>query len=356
VRVGLLVVVVVAAVVLGAVVFVPAERAAVATTPGTDSAAAQKDLPASSVLRINPRSTPAALAIPAKSAPVASTDVAQLRQRKDWAQLHARLSSGPQTPEALYILAEIYSRCAKRPPLGNATAPSSQAEAQEKFIASVKGDPHGEQRIAAYEKTKADPCEGLALGEFSKERLEQMIAAAATAGDPRAQSWQLSRQIEGTYYDAPQPRPQGYAVSDEQMESIRRLLASGDPGVILDMQGILSSTLLDGNLRMGPNNERVDSNAMAAALTLVACDLGAQCGSDSQRLLMQCALLGYCAANNLYDYTYFYESSPFQAQLMEQYRQALVQMANNHDFSGLLLVHEPTTPGMTYIRGGRRGP
>jgi hypothetical protein len=355
VKVGLLVVVVVAAVVLGVVVFVPAQRAPAATAPSRGSAAAQPDLPASSVLRINPRSTPAGAASPLKSAPVASADVAQLRQRKDWAQLQARVSSGPQTPEALYILAEIYSRCAKRSPSANTTGASSQAEAQEKFIASLKGDPHGEQRMIAYEKTKADPCEGLALGEFSKERLAQMIAAAATAGDPRAQSWQLSREIEGSWYDA-QPRPQGYVVSDEQMESIRRLLASGDPGVISDLQGILSSTLQDGNLRMGPNNDRVDGNAMAAALTLVACDLGAQCGPDSQRLLMQCALQGYCAANNLYDYTYFYESSPFQAQLMEQYRQAILQMASNHDFSGLLLVHEPTTPGMTYIRGGRRGP
>src|SRR5471030_2407626 len=154
-RVFLLAIVAIAAVVLGVVVFVPAERAAVATTPGKDSAAAQKDLPASSVLRINPRSTPAAPLSPVKSAPVASADVAQLRQRKDWAQLHARLSSGPQTPEALYIQAEIYSRCAKRPPPAGS---SPQAEAQEKFIASLKGDPSGEQRIVAYEKTRADPC------------------------------------------------------------------------------------------------------------------------------------------------------------------------------------------------------
>jgi hypothetical protein len=312
------------------------------------------DLPASSVLRINPRSSPGAPAPgPARTVPVVAADIAQLRSRKGWAELYARVSAGPQTPEALYIQAEIYSRCAKRPPAGNAPAPVPQADAREKFIASLKGDPNGEQRIAAYEKTKTDACEGLALGDFSKEKVAQMVAAAAAAGDPRAQAWQLARLIEGAYYDV-QPHPQGYAVSDEQMESIRRLLASGDPGVLVDLQGILSSTLVDGNLRMGPNNERVDSNAMAAALTLVACDLGAQCGPDSQRLLMQCAMQGYCAANNMYDYTYFYESSPFQAQLMEQYRQALLQMANNRDFSGLRLIREPTTPGISYVRGGRR--
>ena len=182
-----------------------------------------------------------------------------------------------------------------------------------------------------------------------------MIDAAASAGDPRAQAWQLSQQIERAYFDA-QPKPQGYSVSDEQMESMRRLLASGDPGVLNDFQGILSSTLVDANLRMGPNSERVDSNAMSAALTLVACDLGAPCGADSQWLLMQCAMQGHCAAGNLYDYTYFYESSPYQAQLMEQYRQALLQMVNGRDFSGLRLAREPGTPGMTFIRGGRRGP
>jgi len=40
---------------------------------------------------------------------------------------------------------------------------------------------------------------------------------------------------------------------------------------------------------------------------------------------------------------------------MEQYRRMLMQMANSHDFSGLRLVREPGTPGMTYSRGGRRG-
>ncbi len=348
-------VIVVAGIVLATVLMSRPEAPSAAAPPTKAAVAAEgRDLPASSVLRINPRRAPAMPATsPVKAAPIVTPDLAQLRSRKGWADLHARVSSGPQTPEALYIQAEIYSRCAKRPPAAN--APASQGGEHEKFIAILKGDPNGQQRVAAYEKTKMDPCEGLALGEFSKERLAQMIEAAATAGNARAQSWQLSRQIEGSYFDA-QPHPQGYAVSDEQMESIRWLLASGDPGVFDDLQGILSSTLLDGNLRMGPNNVRVDGNAMSAALTLVACDLGAQCGPDSQRLLMQCAMQGYCAANNLYDYTYFYESSPHQAQLMEQYRQALLQMANDRDFSGLRLSHEPTTPGMSYIRGGRRGP
>jgi hypothetical protein len=124
---------------------------------------------------------------------------------------------------------------------------------------------------------------------------------------------------------------------------------------VTDLQGILSSTLLGATLRLGPGNEPVDSNAMASALTLVSCDLGAPCGADAQRLLMQCAMLGYCAASNLYDFTYFYESAPYHAQLMEQYRQALLQMARDHDFSGLRVAREPGSPGMTFIRGGLRG-
>ena len=69
-------------------------------------------------------------------------------------------------------------------------------------------------------------------------------------------------------------------------------------------------------------------NPRLPALTLVACDLGASCGPDSQRLAMQCAMQGYCAANNLYDYTYFYESAPYQAQLMEQYRDTPMDLAD----------------------------
>ena len=360
-KIVLLFLVIVVAALLGAVILKPAaEEKGAARASDAKAGNAARDLPASSVLRINPRSSPTAtLTSPVTAAPVVTPNIAQLRSRKGWADLYGRVSSGAQTPEALYIQAEIYSRCAKRQP--SAAASSNPAEARDKFIASVKGDPSGEQRIAAYDKANADPCEGLTLGDRSKERLAQMVAAAAGAGDPHAQAWQLAQSIERPFFDAQakpidgQPRPNGYAVSDEQMETIRRLLASGDPDVLVEFQGILSSSLIDANLRMGPDNARVDGAAMSAALTLVACDLGMQCGPDSQRLALQCALQGYCAANNLYDYTYFYESAPYQAQLMEQYRQALLQMANARDFSGLRVVREPGTPGMTYIRGGRRG-
>ncbi len=335
----------------------PEAAPTVTATPGA-AKPDDKDLPASSVLRINPKGAHAAptAGTPVKSSPIVSADITQLRQRKAWGELHSRVSSGPQTPEALYIQAEIYSRCAKRPPPADSVNPAaSQAEARERFIARLKGDKNAEQRIAAYEKTKLDPCEGVAMGEFSKERLAQLLDAAASAGDPRAQAWQLSQQIERPFFEG-QPHPRGYSVTDEQMESIRRLLASGDADVVTDLQGILSSTLIDANLRIGPDGERIDSNAMAAALTLVACDLGAACGADTQRLLMQCAMQGYCGAANLYDYTYFYESSPHQAQLMEQYRQALLEMARNRDFSGLRIAREPSTPGTMFIRGRQRGP
>src|SRR5258706_8208703 len=111
----------------------PAAPPAAASAPKSAAAVEARDLPAASVLRINPRSTPAIASVsPAKAAPLLTPDIQQFRSRKGWADLQARVASGPQTPEALYIQAEIYSRCAKRPPSPNA-APS-QADAREKYI------------------------------------------------------------------------------------------------------------------------------------------------------------------------------------------------------------------------------
>ncbi len=304
--------------------------------------AEKRDLPASSVLRIDPRAghTPAVTA-PAKAAPAVHPVIAQLRSRTGWAPLYQRLVAGPPTPESLYAQAEIYNRCAQRPP-----------DPARPKLATIRGQPNFEQRLAAYDKTSTDPCEGLSLGEFSKQEFERLLNAAAAAGDVRAQAWQLRQQV----FEASSGRPGGgQIITDDQVEAMRRMLASGDPGVVRELQGILSSTVSDGSWRIGGIDERLDERALFASLGLVACDQGLPCGSDSRQLLQECSINGYCAATNVYDHMFFYESSPNQAQLMDRYRRAFDQAIASGDLSSLRIVREPLPPGRQYMFGSSGG-
>jgi hypothetical protein len=311
-----------------------------------------RDLSAASVLRIDPSKAQPRPPAPSHAA-VVSADLAQLRRRDDWAGLYQRVTSGPRTAESRYIEAEIYSACATHPPVAGQPGGPSRAQRRENFIAELQGDPHFEARLAAWDKREADPCVGVTAGTFSKDELKRLLDAAVAAGDPRARSWQLSRAIEEPYYDT-HPNPGGYGVSDAQLDAMRELLASGDPQVVRDLQGILSSSLTDGALRI--DNERIDGPAMHAALGLFACDLGAPCGADSPPLLFACAQQGRCDAHSLYEYNYFYGASPAEAQEMDHYHQALLQMANSHDFSGLTIVRGPRASGYSSVFGGRHGP
>src|SRR6476469_6456280 len=205
----------------------------------------------------------------------------------------------------------------------------------------MEGQPDFAQRLAAWDKANVDPCEGVAPEEYSDERLDALIAAAAQAGDARAQAWQLARAVDAAFNSRSDPR-KANVITDEQVETIRRTLASRDPGVVREYQGLLASTVSDGTWRLPGIEGRVDERALYGALTLVACDLGENCGADSRELLASCAQNGYCGATNLYDFLYFYESSPNAAQLMERYRQALVQAINSGDLSGLRIAREPT--------------
>lgn len=317
------------------------------------SSAEKRDLPASSVLRIDPRAAHApAVTAPARAAPAVHPVIAQLRSRTGWAPLYQRLASGPPTAESLYAQAEIYSRCAQRPP-DPARPKQTAAQARESYIATIRGQPNFDQRLAAYDKTSADPCEGLSLGEFSKQEFERLLNAAAAAGDVRAQAWQLRQQVLEA---SSAHQGGGQIITDDQVEAMRRMLASGDPGVVRELQGILSSTVSDGSWRIGGIDERLDERALFASLGLVACDQGLPCGGDSRQLLQECSINGYCAATNVYDHVFFYESSPNQAQLMDLYRRAFDQAIASGDLSSLRIVREPLPPGRQYVfrsSGGR---
>jgi hypothetical protein len=300
-------------------------------------------LPAATVLDVS-AGVPAAdasanAATAARFAHAVSTNISQFRARRDYAGLSARIAAD-SSPEALYLKAAIYARCARRDGRSMDERAEDTAARRATFIAGLaEGNADTPVRIDAYDRLAIDPCAGLDLGAFDQGSLARMLAAAADAGNPVAQAWQLASGIE-----VASQGQRGYAMDAAAFGQVQQLLATGDPDVIRNVQGLLSSSLASGGVRL--DGAAIDPEAMHAALTLLACDAGGECGSDSTLLLEACAFRGQCAAGTVYEYSYFYGHAPNESQLAEAYRQALLGMLAAHDLSGL--TYSPTDDSSGY--------
>lgn len=327
-------------------------------------------LGASSVLNIDPKiqSAPRAQAIVPKTS--LSADMQLLRDKKDWPLLYQRVKNGPQTSEALYIQAELLESCAKRPPSDDPKKVDESREIKrEKFIKNLIGkDEQKSLRITAYDALNVDACGELRSIEYSKDEVARLAKAAAEAGNPIARAWRLQVDIAKASSDdynmrnnikpdatgkMPQ-RTDGYMMSDQQWAATRELLATGNPTVIADLRAILSSSMTDGSIRIGPDKEPIENRAFYSALALAACDMGNDCGTTNTELLSDCAYRNRCGANSLQDLTYFYDASPHDAQLVERYRQIILDAIRTGDFTNLDLIRGPQDRRSTFLFGNRR--
>jgi hypothetical protein len=319
------------------------------TGTASQATSAPRTLPPDSVLQVRPQTQAASspsLAVTTISRRKVSDDLAQYRSGKNLAELYNRLQSKPDTAEVLYLKAAIYARCSIRGKSGTKPTAEERAAKREQFVASLApGSKDQAQRIDAYDRMMADPCEGLDLGVYDANTLARMLTAAADAGDVAAQAWLLADQAEHRTPAEIGQATHGTAITPANFDQFRTLLATGDPQVIQYLGGALSSTPEQGEVRL--DGESFDPQAMHTALQLLACDAGAECGPDSRALLQACAMRGQCSASNLYDYAYFYGESPNASQLVDGYRQSLARMISTGDFSGLVL--SPVQPFPDYM-------
>jgi hypothetical protein len=332
----------------------PATQSASATAPAANG----EKLSASSVLKIDPKVRSALPAAAIAPKVTASPDMLQYRDKKDWPQLYQRLKSGPQTPESQFLQAELLERCAERPPpTDGKPAPDTREVRREKFVQTLAGtEAQKKARLAAYDALNADACGELRAIDYVKDDVARLRKAAADAGDVRARAHQINDEIIKAYEEANKPRPDGsrtdtvgYPVSDAQWAAMREVLASGDPAAISELRGVLASTLADASIRIGPDKEPIDNRAFWNAWGLAACDLGQNCGADSPQLLSVCAHQNQCGSASVQDHTYYYDSSPYTAQLVERYRLMIGDMIRTGNFDSLNLARGPQGRQSTFM-------
>jgi hypothetical protein len=309
-----------------------------------------------SVLRIAPRSTTAYVPAPApRRSPLAT----EMSQAKAWKTIYERLRDTPEgkTAEGSYYLAQILAACAnvtdRRGP--QPSAPRTPEEARGKFLASIsERDPQRAARLAAYDSnaSRESRCADLRGIATTEKEIRELREQSAAAGDPKARALLASEDIFATARTGMGPGNLP-TITDAQLETLREAARSGDPAALQIVGSVLASTMGNLDIRTGPDEQPVDPRAFHNAWVLLACEAGANCGPDSQRVAAACAYQGQCGVDNVRDYFFFYENSPAQAQQLSAYRQQLQNAIITGDWSWFHFTRNaPSGSGHSVFRFG----
>jgi hypothetical protein len=299
------------------------------------------------VLSIKPSTASALPAVAANSnRGVASQEYAKARSFK---ALYDRLSKpgGAVTGDDKFVLYKVLASCARRTDKGDARPdPAARQQAFEKGRHNLEArisptDPDRDKRLAMYDALY-NRCAGMENAETTATELNKLLTEAAALGDPKA-------QVRLAFPPSESPGGmQHLTISDTQFRGLQSALASRDPDAIAIAGMAMSNTFDDAILQVGPDHTELQGHASMEAWRLVACEYGMECGSDSMSVMNACVGLGQCAATTVPDLVFYYGVSPYEAQLIDQYRQIFRNAVANNDWSALTLSRQPNTTGSRF--------
>jgi hypothetical protein len=287
-----------------------------------------------------PASVP--VAAPAASAKRGPTPLyAEFLAAKQLRGLYDRLNGSPegQTAEGQYLLYEILRRCAT---VSDRTSPRPPARAlprREDFVASLSpNDPNRDKRLAAYEQVEGNRCAGFENVTVTQAELNRLLADSAGSGDAKARALMVEAELQ-------QRRPGGRSPTEAQLETLRQVAATRDPGAIMVAGRLFSNTYHDLTVRIGPDGQVAEPRALYNAWQMLACEYGYPCGQDNAFMLTECALRSHCQTSSLQDFLGYYGSSVHDSQLVAQYQQILRNALTTGDWSQVAIVRGARPPG-----------
>jgi hypothetical protein len=304
----------------------------------------------SAVLHINPQHASSV----ARPVPIRSGPNQEFLAAKRYRALWDRLRNSPEgaTAEGAYVLYRIANRCANvadRPAWRSPNRGRSSGQIREDFMKTLApNDPQRDKRLAAFEAVNAPRCEGFGDVEMTVADLRAMLSKAVDAGSAEARAVQIGQDVS----QARRGHWDNGTLTDGQIDNLRQLATTKDPGAILEAGRILSNSYRDLTVRDGADGPVLEPQALHNAWTLVACEYGYPCGEDNTRVQDACAFRGHCEASSLQDYLYYYAASPHDSQLMNQYEAILRTAVQTGDWSHLSFVRGTRPPNApTFIVG-----
>jgi len=190
-------------------------------------------------------------------------------------------------------------------------APGVTDADRERFQNRLKeNDPNNRQRVEAFNRVTA-LCDGFAGTNVTAADAARLYAEAAAAGNPGAKVALAANQFNDQARVGNARGIEGRRLTEDQLALVRDGLASGDPFAIQRAGQLLTwnSTQL-ADRRLGAAGDPFSPRDWGSAWTLAACDRGANCGADAQRVLAGCAYQGACGYQSLEAYLQFNELAP----------------------------------------------
>ncbi|APV50040.1 hypothetical protein BWI17_10300 [Betaproteobacteria bacterium GR16-43] len=295
-----------------------------------------------------------------RATPVKHSLTAELASARTYKALYDRLagSAEGQTADGQYALYKILRACATVGDKKGAAArnnPEFQQQHRDYVASLPDSDPTKSRRLVALDKLGEDQCVGLNGLATTEAELTKKLSDAAAAGSSAARTLQIEQDMWAERRIAGSNVRGGPTLSDGQMDTLRSALTSQDPEALVNAGRVLAANFRDITVRLGNDTAPIDRNAMMTAFTLAACDYGYPCDDSNTRIVQACAFQGYCEAGNLSDFITYYQSSPYQQQMLAQYQSTLrgaIQTGN----SGVLQFQRGTTPPQPFPPGGFRRP
>ena len=275
----------------------------------------------------------------------------QFDRAKQLKPLHDRLASSPSmTPDAKYVMYRILSACATRTDRKDAPDRRKRVAEQRKDVEILPdSNPDKVRRLELYDQLTSR-CAGLENLVTTGDELQRLLDDAALDGDPRAKAAIVAEAIGKTLTPpVPDVKQHGLAITDEQLRTLQQAIASRDPDAIVIAGTALSNSFRDMVVEVGARHDDLNGIAARQAWTLLACEYGLDCGETSRQVQLACALGGQCAARTVPDLAFFYEVSPYQAQLIDQYRDIFRRAIEANDWSGITFARRPNTGGSRWF-------
>jgi len=274
----------------------------------------------------------------------------QFDRSKQLKPLYDRLAASPAlTADAKYVMYRIVSACASRPDRKDDGDRKKNVETRRKTLQESIADsnPDKRHRLELYDELTGR-CAGLENLTTTEADLARLLDEAARDGDPRARAALVLQQAAKTMLTGEQleqqgAHQQGLTITDDQLRTLQQVIATRDPEAILLAGTALSNSFRDMMIEVGSTHDDLNGIASMQAWRLVACEYGLDCGEDSRQVRLACALAGHCQARTSLDLAFYYEVSPYQAQLIDQYREIFRQAIERNDWSGLQFARRANT-------------
>jgi hypothetical protein len=279
-------------------------------------------------LREEPAATPArlsAVSLPAPQRLHISAGTLEFRAARDLKSfadgLNARRAT--LTGDERFNLARALEECQFATTINDDIAAYSAKQRRQFLAGLTPGDPNAAKRIAAYDSAdNTQRCLRFQGTRISQKDIEDLYAAAAQQGDPRAQARllvaDLNAKATSTSRDA--SAPANSRASADDMSRLVGLLETQDPEAMMIVGNFLAQSSIATQLHIGPNGEVPEPAAFLGAFSLVACDMTADCQQLSRDPQLACAFSGYCDAQTFEELYQNFLASPFAYAQASRYR------------------------------------